>query len=129
MSNPRLYPEPVSSDSFAGLVDLLPTLATVAGVPEPERYELKGADLSPILENANASVQDVHHFTYEDDEFPVKGAPFLRTIVEEDWKYSVYYDPSCGDPTEYELYKEAKRNREAREAEAAAKAKAKAKGE
>ena len=32
-------------------------------------------------------------------------------------------------PTEYELYKEAKRNREAREAEAAAKAKAKAKGE
>jgi choline-sulfatase len=104
VSNPRLYPEPVSTDSFAGLVDVLPTLATVAEAPEPERYGFKGQDLGPILDNPAASVQDVHHFTYEDDAFPVKGAGFIRAVVEEDWKYAVYYDPFTGAPTEYELY-------------------------
>jgi choline-sulfatase len=104
VSNPRLYPEATSTDAFAGLIDILPTLASAAGAPEPERYGFKGRDLSPILENPNATVQDVHHFTYEDDEFPVKGAPFIRALVEESWKYAVYYDPFTGAPPEYELY-------------------------
>jgi arylsulfatase A-like enzyme len=104
VSNPRLYPEPVATDSFVGLVDMLPTLATVAGAREPERYGSKGRDLSPILANPSASVQDLHHFTYEDDAFPVKGAGFIRAVVEEGWKYAVYYDPFTGAPNEYELY-------------------------
>jgi choline-sulfatase len=104
ISNPRLYPQPTSTDAFAGLIDLLPTLATVTGVPEPQRYGFRGHDLTPILSDPNASVQDVHHFTYECDQFPVKGATFLRAIVEEGWKYAVYYDPFTGAPPEYELY-------------------------
>ena len=104
VSNPRLYPRPRSTDSFAGLIDLLPTLAAVAGAPEPERYGFKGRDLSPILEDPQASVQDVMHFTYEDDAFPVSGADCIRALVEEGWKYAVYYDPYAGAPTEYELY-------------------------
>jgi choline-sulfatase len=104
VSNPRLYPQPLSTNSFAGLIDLLPTLATVTGAPEPQRYGFKGRDLTPILGNPGASVQDVLHFTYEDDAFPVKGATFLRAIVEDDWKYAVYYDPFTGAPPEYELY-------------------------
>ena len=83
---------------------MLPTLATVTGVPAPQQYGFRGHDLTPILEDPNASVQDVLHFSYEDDVFPVKGAGFLRTIVEEGWKYAVYYDPFTGAPTEYELY-------------------------
>jgi arylsulfatase A-like enzyme len=104
VSNPRLYPEPVTTDAYAGLIDVLPTLATVAGAPEPERYGFKGRDLTPILADPSASVQDTHHFTYEDDAFPVKGAGFLRAVVEEGWKYAVYYDPYTGAPCEYELY-------------------------
>jgi arylsulfatase A-like enzyme len=83
---------------------VLPTLTTVAGAPEPEQYDFKGRDLTPILSNPNASVQDVLHFTYEDDAFPVKGADCIRAIVEPDWKYAVYYDPFTGAPTEYEMY-------------------------
>ena len=49
-------------------------------------------------------MQDVLHFTYEDDVFPVKGADCIRAIVERDWKYAVYYDPFTGPPTEYEMY-------------------------
>ena len=103
-SNPRLYPKPQTSDSFAGLIDLLPTFATIGGAPEPEQYGFKGRDLSPILSKPKASVQDVMHFTYEDDVFPVKGADCIRAIVEEGWKYAVYYDPFTGSPTEYEMY-------------------------
>jgi choline-sulfatase len=104
VSNPNLYPQPQSTDSFAGLIDVLPTLATIAGASEPERYGFKGRDLSPILSDPKESVQDFLHFTYEDDVFPVKGADCIRAIVERDWKYAVYYDPFTGAPTEYELY-------------------------
>ena len=89
---------------MASLIDVVPTLATVAGAPEPQQYGFKGRDLTPILSNPNASVQDVLHFTYEDDVFPVKGADCIRAIVERDWKYAVYYDPFTGAPTEYEMY-------------------------
>ncbi|HSL22658.1 MAG TPA: sulfatase-like hydrolase/transferase [Vicinamibacterales bacterium] len=104
VSNPRLYPQPQSTDALASLVDVLPTLASVTGVPEPQQYGFKGRDLTPILSDASASVQDVLHFTYEDRVFPVKGADCIRAIVEHGWKYAVYYDPFNGQPTEYEMY-------------------------
>jgi choline-sulfatase len=104
VSNPNLYPQPQSTDSFAGLIDVLPTLATVAGASEPQRYDFKGRDLTPIFSDPKARVQDVLHFTYEDDVFPVKGADCIRAIVEREWKYAVYYDPFTGAPIEYELY-------------------------
>jgi arylsulfatase A-like enzyme len=103
-SNARLYPEPQTTDSFAGLVDVLPTLAAMTDVPELDRFNFRGHDLTPILSDPNASVQDVHHFTYEDDVFPVKGPSFVRAIVEKDWKYAVYYDPFTGEAPEYEMY-------------------------
>ena len=104
VSNPRLYPQPQTSGSLASLIDLVPTLASIAGTPEPERYGFRGRDLTPVLVDPTTSVQDVLHFTYEDDPFPVSGASCIRAIVERDWKYAVYYDPFGGSPTEYEMY-------------------------
>ena len=104
LSNPRIYPEPRSTDAPVSLIDVLPTLATLTGVAEPEQYGFKGRDLTPVLDDPKASVQDVLHFTYEDDAFPVKPADCIRAIVEPDWKYAVYYDPFSGAPTEYEMY-------------------------
>jgi arylsulfatase A-like enzyme len=103
-SNPRLYRQPLQTDALASLIDVLPTLATIGGVPEAARFGFKGRDLSPILANPRATVQDVLHFTYEDDVFPVSGADCIRAIVERDWKYGVYYDPFTGAKTEYEMY-------------------------
>src|SRR4029079_13655256 len=54
VSNPRLYPEPQSTDALASLVDILPTLAAIGGSPEPGRYGFRGRDLSPILSNRRA---------------------------------------------------------------------------
>ena len=104
ISNPRLYPQPQSTDAMASLIDIVPTLAAAAGSPDPQQYGFKGHDLSPILANPKASVQDVLHFTYEDDVFPVTGADCIRAIVEPGWKYAVYYDPYTGSPVEYEMY-------------------------
>jgi arylsulfatase A-like enzyme len=104
VSNPRLYPKAQSTDALASLIDIVPTLASIGGVPEPEQYGLKGIDLSPILQDPRAQVQDVLHFTYEDDVFPVEGADCIRAIVERNWKYAVYYDPFTGAPPEYEMY-------------------------
>jgi arylsulfatase A-like enzyme len=104
VSNPLLYPQPRSSDSLASLIDVLPTLATIGGVPDAEQYGFKGRDLTPVLSDPGAGVQDVLHFTYEDDVFPVKGADCIRAIVERDWKYAVYYDPFTGARPEYEMY-------------------------
>jgi arylsulfatase A-like enzyme len=104
VSNPRLYPQPQSTDSLASLVDIVPTLASIGGSLDPSRYRFKGRDLTPILSNPSAAVQDVLHFTYEDDVFAVKGADCIRAIVERGWKYAVYYDPFTGARTEYEMY-------------------------
>ncbi len=103
-SNPKLFPQPQTTDSFASLIDILPTLASLTNVPDIERFNFRGRDLSPILADPTREVQDYIHFTYEDDVFPVRGANCIRAIVEKDWKYAVYYDPYRGHPVEYELY-------------------------
>ena len=104
-SNPKLFPEPQTTDSFASLIDILPTLTTITDVPDAERFQFRGRDLTPILENPTSEVQDYIHFTYEDDQFPVRGAAnYIRAIVEKEWKYAVYYDPFKGAPVEYEMY-------------------------
>jgi choline-sulfatase len=92
VSNPVLFPRPAESDALASLVDVLPTIARIAGA-EPEASsggDARGRDLSPILAQAAApererlrasevdldplvrhpaparSVQDEVHFTYDD---------------------------------------------------------------
>ena len=103
-SNPKLFPAAQTTDSFASLVDILPTLASLANLSDRERFNFRGRDLTPILEDHASEVQDYIHFTYEDDVFPVDGANCIRAIVEKDWKYAVYYDPYKGRPVEYEMY-------------------------
>lgn len=116
-SNPKLFPEPKSTDALASLVDVLPTLCTIAEVPNREQYTFKGQDLTPILQDASQAVQDAVHFTYDDQVIPIRvpywmrkrffgirGANHIRAIIERDWKYAVYFDPHCGQDVEYELY-------------------------
>ncbi len=104
ISNPLLFPHPQSTDSLASLIDIMPTLATIAGVPHPGDWIFKGKDLTPIIQNPKASVQNFVHFTYEDLYFYVPGANHIRCITETEWKYAVYYDVYDGTQPEYELY-------------------------
>lgn len=104
ISNPVLFPEGETTDALAGLIDIMPTLATIADVPDRNAWTFKGHDLTPILENPDASVQDFVHFTYDDMYFYVPGSNHIRCITESGWKYAVYYDIYDGTEPEYELY-------------------------
>ena len=109
-SNPYLFPEARVSDSFTSLVDVLPTLANVAGA-DVTGIPFDGHDLQPILTDAKAKVRDELFFMY-DDQHTAAGA-FLQTapqpnhircLRDERWKYGYYFDPISGAEAEYELY-------------------------
>ncbi len=96
--------EAKTSRALVSLIDVVPTLATLAGVPDRDRWTFKGRDLTPILSDPAAEVQDVLHFTYDDMYFFVPSAGHIRAIVERRWKYAVYFDPYTNAPFEYEMY-------------------------
>jgi choline-sulfatase len=131
-SNPVLFPRARETRAPAGLVDVVPTLATLLGFDPPAG--VAGVDLTPVLAgHANASeealelagvdlaaaarhpdpagsVQDASAFVYEDHkagtafENVVPQPNRLRALRERDWKYAVYADPSGGSRPQYEMY-------------------------
>jgi arylsulfatase A-like enzyme len=118
VSNPVLFPQPVQTGALASLVDLMPTLATLAKVPDRSQWEFKGVDLMPIIEDASqnpanptAEVQDDVLFTFDDKN---AGAPngqnivtqpnHIRCIRDSRYKYAVYFDAAGVVDQQYELY-------------------------
>ena len=118
ISNPILFPQAVQTDALASLIDLFPTLATLAEVPDPAQWTFIGKDLTPLIADASdnpanptAKAQDAVLFTFDDENC---GAPEGQTIVtqpnhircirEERWKYAMYFDPAGVEAPQFELY-------------------------
>ena len=132
VSNPVLFPRPAYSDALVSLVDLLPTIATVAGTgldgqakgrdlapivakhaePENERLRRTAVDLGAIAAHpaAEETVQDEIHFTYDDHQAAtalqdVPGQPNrVRAVRTDDAKFALYFDPEGKKAPEYEMY-------------------------
>ena len=132
VSNPVLFPKPAHSDALVSLVDLLPTIASVAGTaldgqakgrdltpiiagradPENDRLRRTTVDLGPIAAHPapSESVQDEIHFTYDDHQAAtalqdVPGQPNrVRAVRTADAKFALYFDPAGKKPPEYEMY-------------------------
>jgi arylsulfatase A-like enzyme len=109
VSSPELFPQPRETDALASLVDVVPTLLGLTGEPgDPAGFD--GLDLGPILSGAQSSVRDAVLFTYDDHQAgtafrDVAGQPNrIRCVRDARWKYAIYFDPSGGEPPEYELY-------------------------
>jgi choline-sulfatase len=131
-SNPALFAGAVETDALASLVDLVPTLLSLAGreangdlrgrdltpvmaargKPDAELGKRAPVALSPVLEHPAPaeSVQDAIHFTYDDHQAAtaMQNAPGqpnrIRAIRTRDAKYAFYFDPDGREQTEYELY-------------------------
>lgn len=118
ISNPQYFPNPVKTEALASLVDVMPTLASLARIPNPEVWDFKGRDLTPIMldamqnpEHPTAQVQDTVLFTFDDDN-PAQPDPqnivsqprHIRAIRDERYKFTIYFDPFGEHPPESELY-------------------------
>jgi choline-sulfatase len=99
-SNPKMFPRPVSSDALVSHVDLLPTLASLAGAPASARRDWQGVDYSDVVLNPERgrAPQDYIAFTYDDFQsgqanhiYP-KNPRHLASIREKRWKIAKYSD-------------------------------------
>ncbi|MBK8049954.1 MAG: sulfatase-like hydrolase/transferase [Anaerolineales bacterium] len=118
VSNPVLFPNPVETDALASLIDLMPTLATVAQVPNPGAWTFRGVDLMPVIQDASdhpanptVTVQESVLFTFDDEsvgtpggQTTVKQPNHIRAVRTDRYKYAVYFDPYGVEDPQYELY-------------------------
>ncbi|NEQ10935.1 MAG: sulfatase-like hydrolase/transferase [Moorea sp. SIO4E2] len=106
-SNPKLFAEPKETDTLASAVDLMPTLASIAGVYDSFSFAFRGRDLTPMLTNPEGTIdREYVHFASDDGRLPdeLSDIPeLIRTIRSKEWKYSVYFTPD-GRKFEYEMY-------------------------
>ena len=132
VSNPVLFPRAVTSPALASLVDIVPTVLSLAGeahrdalrgtdltpvlghhaAPERERLSRCGVDFGPVADHRSPqrSVQASIHFTYDDHQAgtalqDVPGQPNrIRCVRDGHMKYAFYFDPAGRARTEYEMY-------------------------
>jgi choline-sulfatase len=99
-SNPKMYPRPVQSDALVSHVDLVPTLASLAGTPNSAKANWQGVDYSDIVLNhgRGKEPQDYVAFTYDDFQSGQAHGPYpkeprhLICVVEKRWKLAKYHD-------------------------------------
>ncbi|MHC1728887.1 MAG: sulfatase-like hydrolase/transferase [Syntrophobacteraceae bacterium] len=116
ISNPRLFPKPVRTSALASLVDLMPTLATIADVPDRRSLTFRGTDLTPVIVDAVINpdiaprpVQDSVLFTTDEILASLTKPPYVtepshvRCLREARWKIVMYFDPDS-TKKQYELY-------------------------
>lgn len=108
VSNPQLFPEGRRTEALAGLIDLLPTVASIVGVLDQYPGKFRGVDLTPLFSEPGCDVQDSVHFTFNDTGLGTPaGLPWqIRALREKDWLYAAYYfvDDQNAAVFEYELY-------------------------
>ncbi|MGD9973511.1 MAG: sulfatase-like hydrolase/transferase [Desulfatirhabdiaceae bacterium] len=113
ISNPWLFPKPVSTDALASLIDIMPTIATLADVQNWNDIDLKGQDLTPIIQDAvrhpsnpTVTVQNAILFTSDETDISntVTAPNHIRCLRERDWKVVVYFEPESVRPPQFELY-------------------------
>jgi choline-sulfatase len=122
VSSPALFEGPAETDAIASLIDVFPTLATLAGA-DVSGCDVRGRDLSPVVtRHARGdrsllrdtrpadSVSESVLFTYDDHQAAtafkdVGGQPNrVRAVRDGRMKYAVYFDPTGRERPEYELY-------------------------
>ncbi|ELS00993.1 arylsulfatase A family protein [Xenococcus sp. PCC 7305] len=117
-SNPKWIKQGIELDSLVSSVDLLPTLAAIAGLTKEQQqeFEFQGIDFSQTLLDPSHPTQDALLFSYDDGVNDTSVAPpgdknAIRCLRTAEWKYAVYYASPGNDGQivtsngfQYELY-------------------------
>jgi arylsulfatase A-like enzyme len=130
ISNPLLFPNPRTTAAPAGSIDILPTLASLAGAdashsdgfdlvpeiarnadPDGEALDRAAWDADGVLARSDGPAPpSAQLFTYDDHQAGtaisnVSGQPTrVRCVIEDGWKWAIYIDPSGREPSNQELY-------------------------
>ncbi len=120
--NPVLFPEAQTTDAYGSLIDLLPTIASFAQVPNKASLLTYGTDLTPLVDDPLQELQSEILFTFDDKEIgQANGMPttpqgqklvsqpyYIRAIFTKDadgeWKYARYFDPNGEAADQIEMY-------------------------
>ena len=103
--------KPQQTKQLGSLVDIMPTVAGILGMPHPEGA--RGVNLGPAIRHPRQddSVQDAILFTYDDvragnpdKSESVSAANRIRCIRTEKWKFARYFHQDGSYLQEYELY-------------------------
>jgi choline-sulfatase len=109
ISSPSMFQGPLESDALVSLVDIVPTMLTLAGESEQPAH-LDGRDLGVLLRGETEAVRDAVLFTYDDHQAATAlqngaGQPNrIRCVRDARWKYAVYLDPTGRAHPEFEMY-------------------------
>ncbi len=123
ISNPTLFPTPKTTDGYVSLIDLAPTLASIAGVAPGAIQHMRGIDLTPMFDDPDLAVQNEILFVFDDEQAgqadgiplnpatqkPIVRQPnHIRCLIANDtdgeWKYARYFDPSGDEGEQHEMY-------------------------
>lgn len=121
--NPVLFPTSQETDAYAALIDIMPTLATLAQVPDRAAYTFKGTDLTALLTRPTDSVQREILFTFDDIWGANPNGPIINPITgkevpaapknihaiftqddDGEWKYARYFDSNGVENPQFEMY-------------------------
>lgn len=94
-------PEDAVQQQLGTVMDIYPTLLSVAGASKPADYVIDGFNLATQLKgqpNAGRSEKMLMHFPHEH-----RGS-YFTTYRDGDWKLIYYYNPKKPDRPAYELY-------------------------
>jgi arylsulfatase A-like enzyme len=111
-SNPKLFPNPRSTNAMVSHVDFLPTIASLFGAPKSARAAWQGVDYSSVVRKPKKkkAVQSYVVFTYDDFQSGQPTGPYpkppnhIASIREGRLKLARYYDADEVFPDQWEMY-------------------------
>jgi arylsulfatase A-like enzyme len=111
-SNPRLFPQPESTNAMVSHVDFTPTMASLFNAPQSARAKWQGKDYSGVLRKPkkHKGPQKYVVFTFDDFQAGQPTGPYvqapnhLTTIREGRYKLAKYYDVNGVVPEQWEMY-------------------------
>ncbi len=101
ISVPMIYTNPSLKqgevrDDLVSLIDLMPTLAEIAGAEIDDHYSIQGESYAQTVLEGKSNEREYNYFATDD--CGASSYTCIRGLIGHDYKYAVYYAASYGNP-------------------------------